>query len=143
MAPTAMNIGDGERLQKSRQRLAWSVKGALFVVGMISGGYVGYYVASNDLDISAPWPPAIALAIAAAYLVALIVGSILLHRTIDEVERFRTYQAIAVAGTAYMVVYPLWFLLWKASVAAEPVHWILFLGFWALLIGSAFYYRVR
>ena len=55
-----------------------------------------------------------------------------------------TFMGIGVSAVAAMFFIgrgDVW--LQAASVAAEPVHWILFLGFWALLIGSAFYYRVR
>ena len=135
--------GEGERAQRARSRRHLIVKGTLFAIGAVSGGYLGYSLASNDFDIAAPWPPQIAVTMAIVYVVALVGGSFALDKSMDELERHRTYKAVAVAGTAYMVVYPVWFLLWKASLVVEPVHWLLFVGFWLLLIGSAISYRLR
>ena len=140
---TTHALGPGERLQRSRQRQVRAIKGSLFAVGMISGGCIGYLVASNRFALDAPWPPAIAIVLAALYVAAIAVGSMLLQKRIDEVERMQTYKAVTVAGTAYLVGYPVWFLLWKASLAPEPIHWLLFISFWMLLAGSALFYRAR
>ena len=137
------SIGEGEQLHHARSRRHVTVKGGLFAIGMASGAYLGFMLARSDLDLSAPWPKAIAIGLAAVYLLALAVGSVLLNRTIDEVERARTYKAVTVAGSAYMIVYPVWFLLWKAELAVEPIHWLLFVSFWLLLIGSSIFYRFR
>jgi MFS family permease len=136
-------LGEGERLNRKRERQARAIKATLFGIGMLSGAWIGYFLASNDFALDAPWPPAIAIGLAVLYVAAILIGSMLLHKHIDEVERMRTYKAVTLAGTAYMIAYPVWFLLWKASLVAEPVHWILFIAFWALLIGAAFYYRSR
>ena len=49
----------------------------------------------------------------------------------------------ALAGAGYMLAYPAWFLLWKGGVVAEPIHWVLFVGFWLLLAGGTIFYRFR
>ena len=136
-------VGDGERLQRQAARRTIAIKGTLFVLGLLSGGYLGYWLASNDFNVNAPWPRELALIIAITYVAAVIGGSMLLDKSIDEHERMQAYQAVAVPATAYMLAYPVWFLLWKAQLVIEPVHWMLFVGFWALLIGSAIYYRFR
>jgi len=136
-------LGEGERAELSSRRQLMTVKGALFTVGLFSGAYLGYALASNDYDLNAQWPSGIAIALAAVYLIAMAAGSFLLRNRIDEVERLNTYKAVAFAGSAYMVVYPVWFLLWKAALLPEPVHWLLFAGFWLALIGAALFYRFR
>ena len=135
--------GEGEQLHHARSRRHVTVKGALFAVGLASGAWLGFMLARSGMDLSAPWPKRIAIGLAAIYVLALGVGSLLLNRTIDEVERARTYKAVTVAGSAYMIVYPVWFLLWKAQLAVEPIHWLLFVSFWLLLIGSSIFYRFR
>ena len=135
--------GLGERLQRKQQRRMMTIKGTLFVLGLVTGAYVGFYIATNDFDLSAPWPPAIAATLAILYVVAMFVGSHLMEKSIDEVERYRSYKAVAFAGAVYLVAYPVWFLLWKGGFVVEPIHWLLFLAFWGSLLGGAIYYRFR
>ena len=143
MAKPGAVLGEGERLQQARERQVLTVKGSLFLLGVMSGALIGYFIMSDDFGFDGPWPPAIAIGIAVVYVLAIGIGSELLNNKIDEAERMQTYKAVAFAGTAYMIGYPVWFLLWKAGLLIEPIHWLLFIGFWALLIGSAFHYRVR
>ena len=143
MAKSRAVLGEGERLQRERERQLLTVKGSLFLLGMLSGGLIGYFIVSDDFGFDGPWPPTVAISLAVIYVLAIAIGSVLLKNRIDEVERMQTYKAVTVAGTSYMIVYPVWFLLWKGSMVPEPIHWLLFIGFWALLIGSALYYRIR
>lgn len=136
-------LGEGERREMDRDRFTQIVKGVLFGVGISCGAPIGYLIASNDFDVAAQWPPALAAAIAALYLLALIAGSIALSRSIDEVEKARQYKAVAFAGAVYLVVYPLWFVLWKGGFVIEPIHWALFALFWLSLAGAAAFYRIR
>jgi hypothetical protein len=85
----------------------------------------------------------VAAALAGIYLIAVIGGGILLNTVMDEVERQRGYKAVSFAGTVLMVVYPTWFLLWRGSFVAEPVHWMLFLLFWLSLALATLWYRFR
>jgi hypothetical protein len=143
IASRDLSLGEGERLQRSQMRRHIAVKGSLFVLGLGSGAYLGYTLVRTGFDLDAPWPPLIAVLIAVVYVVGVVGGSLMLEKSIDEVERDRSYKAVAAAGAAYMLVYPVWFLLWKAALVVEPIHWLLFIGFWLLLIGSAIYYRFR
>lgn len=140
---SSLTLGEGERLQRSRTRRHVAVKSALFAVGLATGAYIGFKLASTGFDLSAPWSRSVAVALALLYVVAIAAGSLLLNKSIDELERDRTYKAVAVAGSAYMIVYPVWFMLWKGGLAVEPIHWLLFAGFWLLMIGAAIYYRFR
>jgi hypothetical protein len=143
IASRDLSLGEGERLQRTQMRRHIAVKGTLFTLGLGSGVYLGYTLVRTGLDLNAPWPPTIAILIAVLYVVAVLGGSLILDKSIDEVERHRGYKAVAAAGAAYMLVYPVWFLLWKAALVVEPIHWLLFIGFWLLLIASAVYYRFR
>ena len=133
----------GERAARKTERLRWGVKGALFTLGLGTGAYIGMSIARHGFDVGAPMSREIAIAFAVAYAVALTVGTLLLRNNLDEHEAFRTYRAAAVAGTGLLVVYPLWFLLWKGGLLVEPIHWLLFAGYVLSFLGAALYYRFR
>lgn len=136
-------LGEGERRERAARRVRYGIKGALFVTGLAVGVYVGKMLVGGDFDFAAPWPPAAAVAIAAIYLVAIVAGSLLISRSLDELERSRTYRAAAAAGNVYLVVYPIWFALWKGGFVPEPVHWALFILFWLSLALATLWYRFR
>ena len=135
--------GPGERLQRQQQRRVFAVKGALFAFGGIAGAFIGFNIASNGFDFGGQWPPAVAATLAILYVVALFAGSHFIEKSIDEVERMRTYRAVSFAGVIYLTVYPVWFLLWKGGFTGEPSHWMLFIAFWGSLLAASLYYRLR
>jgi hypothetical protein len=61
----------------------------------------------------------------------------------DEVERQRSYKAGSLAGATLIVVYPVWFLLWKGGFVVEPIHWVLFVLFWLGLAFGMIWYKYR
>ncbi len=143
MARSDHVVGEGERLESaSRKRRFWVLAG-LFVAGVPCGGYLGYQLARHDNDLSAPWNPAIALAITAVFLLAVLVGSLFLAKQLDEVERANQSKAAAFAGSIYVLAYPTWFFLWKGGFVPEPIHWVLFVVFWVALTAASIYYRYR
>lgn len=143
MNHTATRPGAGELLESRKDRQAKIVKGLLFGVGLVSGAAVGFHVATSGFDFSGPWPPVLSAGIAALYLLSMLLGSVALSRLTDEVERSRNYKSAAFAGGVYLIVYPVWFLLWKGGFVGEPVHWLLFILFWVSLAVAAIYYRFR
>jgi hypothetical protein len=141
MAPP--ESGPGEQRERAVRRRRLMIFAALAVVGGFSGFYVGFYEAQAFLDGGTAWSPTLALVLVALFLVAMIGGSILLKDSMDEVERFASYKAVAFAGAVYILVYPLWFLLWKGGFVGEPIHWVLFALFWLSLALSTLWYRFR
>lgn len=137
-------LGEGERREASRRRQRWLIVAALTLVGVVPGFYLGYQDGSAMAQ-SRPlaWPPALAAGLAGLYLLALIGGGLLMNRVMDEVERQRGYKAVSFAGTVLMVVYPTWFLLWRGGFVPEPVHWMLFVLFWASLALATLWHRFR
>lgn len=131
----------GELIASRTDRRRKLIIGLVFAVGLVSGIAVGVHVARNGF--AGPWPQALSIGIAILYLLAMAAGSVALARVTDEVERATCYKAVAFAGAGYFVVYPVWFLLWKAGLLIEPIHWVLFVGFWLLLAGATLYYRSR
>ena len=136
--------GEGERRDSARRRKRWLIVGTLAVVGAIPGFYMGYQDgAAMAQSRPAIWSPTLAAMMAAVYLVAVMGGGILLSRVTDELERQRGYKAVSFAGSALMLVYPTWFLLWRGGFVPEPVHWMLFVLFWLSLALASLFYRFR
>lgn len=135
--------GIGERRERAARLRRNAVIAALFAAGLVTGFYVGYQDGHAKLGIGGSWSPALALGLVAIYLVAVIGGGLLLNGNFDEVERQRSYKAVSFAGAVYIIVYPVWFLLWKGGLAAEPIHWATFGIFWLSLAGASLWYRFR
>jgi hypothetical protein len=136
--------GEGERREASRRRQRWLIVAGLALVGIVPGFYLGYQDGAAIAQ-SRPlaWPPALAAGLAGLYLLAVIGGGMLMNRVMDELERQRGYKAVSAAGTVLMIVYPTWFLLWRGGLVPEPVHWMLFVLFWASLALATLWYRFR
>ena len=137
------HVGDGERREAAMRRRRALTIGALVLVGGFSGFYVGLNEARAFFDGGSFWTPGVSLVLSALFIAAMIGGSILLQSSMDEVERDRSYKAAAAAGASFLLLYPLWFLLWKGGFVPEPIHWMLFLVFWATLALASLWYRFR
>lgn len=137
-------LGEGERREAARRRKRWLIVAALALVGVVPGFYMGYQDGAALAE-SRPlaWSPTVAALMAGLYLIAVVGGGALMSSVMDEVERQRGYKAVSFAGTALMIVYPTWFLLWRGGFVAEPVHWMLFVLFWASLALASLWYRFR
>ena len=134
----------GERLERAQRNR----KSAIFAGLMLVGGVIGFMVGMLDGDAmlsssSEGWPPAVSIGIAVSYLASVIGGGIALSRQIDEVERLGQYQAVAAAALTYVLVYPVWFVLWMGNLVREPMHGVLFGLFWITLFIAFLYYRFR
>lgn len=136
--------GEGERHEAARRRKRWLIVAALAVAGIVPGFYLGYQDGAALAESrTAIWSPTLVAALAGLYLLAVVGGGILLNKVADELDRQRGYKAVSFAGTALMIVYPVWYLLWRGDLVPEPVHWMLFLLFWLSLALASLYYRFR
>jgi hypothetical protein len=136
--------GEGERRDSARRRKRWLIIGSLAVAGFFPGLYLG----SNDGAAltkinSETWSPTLVAVLVGLYLVAIVGGGLLLRGVTDEVERQNGYKAASFAGMALMLVYPIWFLLWRGGFVPEPIHWVLFVIFWLSLALASLWYRFR
>ena len=113
------------------------------MVGAISGGIIGAREADRLFDLSHPWPPLLCLAIAAIFLIAVTIGSIVLTRQMDEVERIAKLKATQAGAMVYLVGYPTWFLLWKGGFLPEPMHVAMFAIVMAALLLASLFFRFR
>ncbi len=139
---TAMT-GNFEQAHDRVARRRKVILGSLFVAGLPCGFAAGYFVSSNDFTLSDPWPPLLALSILAVFVVSITIGTLALHKVMDEHQRAQQYKAAAFAGAVVMVGYPAWFLLWKASLVSEPAHWAIFIIYWLSAMCGALYYRFK
>lgn len=136
--------GEGERHEAARRRTRWLIIAGLFVAGLIPGFYLGYQDGAALAESrTAIWPPALVAAMIGLYLLAVVGGGILLNRVADDFDRQVGYKTVSFAGTALMVVYPIWYVLWRGALAPEPIHWVLFLLFWLSLVLAYLFYRFR
>jgi hypothetical protein len=142
MAKPDAEKGEGEARERARLRRRHAIMAALLIPGFMIGVYVGKTDQGAFINGSGGvlWP-ALSIALAILYLAALVGGAFLLSSSIDEHEKYNSYKAVSAAGGFYVVAYPVWFLLWKGGFVVEPVHWILFIGFWLSLAVSSLYYR--
>ena len=138
-----LHKGEGERLTQSRQRRRMMIFAGLFITGVVIGIYGGRALAKDGFDIAAPWTPAASLLFTGLYLAAIVIGSLLLSKNTDEIQRQSYYKMSSLAGSVYMIVYPCWFMLWKGGFVIEPSHWMLFILFWLSLVVGSVVYRLR
>lgn len=133
----------GEMLERARRRRKYWLLGVLVGVGFAAGFLSGFTQADRLFDSTHKWPPALGLGLAIAYLVAAVGGGILYSRHTDEFERAAQYKAVTLGAGAYIVAYPVWLLLWKSGFVAEPMHFVLYLLFIAVVLAASLFYRVR
>ena len=136
--------GEGEAREQARLRKRQAIKAALLVPGFLIGVYVGKTDQGAFINGTGGvlWP-ALSIVLSIVYLAAICGGAFLLNSSVDEHEKYNSYKAVSAAGGLYVVVYPVWFLLWKGGFVAEPIHWVLFVGFWVSLAAATLYYRFR
>jgi hypothetical protein len=137
--------GEGERRESAQRRKRWLIVAGLLGTGIVAGYLTGHQSGGGTTAVLGPpnWPPAVAAALAAVYLLASVVGTFLMNAVLDEVDRQRGHKAMSFAGTALIIVYPTWFFLWRGGLAVEPIHWMLFAFFWLSMALATLWYRYR
>lgn len=135
--------GEGERAERARRNRRIGIVAATFAAGLAAGLASGLHDGARSFAPGAGWPPAMAIAIAVSYLVAVVGGGVLLARHTDEVALHNQYKAVAVGALCYVIVYPIWFALWMGALLPEPIHLALFILFMATTMLASLYYRFR
>jgi hypothetical protein len=125
-------LSGAEEAERQKRRKWWTMLGVSGLAGAGTG--LGFVVAAKgDGFMSGPIPAWLAIAFAALYVATMIVGTIAMKRMTDEVEIHNNLWGMAIGGSAVLLVYPPWWMLWRGEVAPEPGHEALFL----LLFASA------
>ena len=139
----ASELSPGERLERSRRRRKLLIIGGVVAISFAAGFGVGF-TEGDELFVSGDrWPPAVAATLAVLYLGLVFVVGLALRNDIDEVERLAKYKAAAAGLCAFVLVYPVWFLLWKGGFVAEPSHLALYVLVIVSALGASIYYRFR
>jgi drug/metabolite transporter (DMT)-like permease len=134
---------DYERIERNRRRRKLAIVLAMGAVGGIGGGIVGAREDGHLFDLAHPWPPLLCLALAALFLLAVGIGTLLMRRQIDEVERMTKLRATHVGAMLLLVGYPVWFLLWKGGFLPEPQHVAIYAAFLIVSLLASLYYKFR
>jgi hypothetical protein len=120
-------IGIGEAAERASKQRRWIIIGALFACGLAVGFFSAFLEEGDKSGVlSGTLPPVFALAAAAVTLIAMIGGSLLYHRRMDELERRENLICAAWGGNAILLAYPVWFILWKGRWVPEPDHLALY-----------------
>jgi hypothetical protein len=145
MRSMAMSVdsGVGEARERARSRRWRNILLGAGAMGLIPGFLLGYSLNDSILDPSTTWPGWIAIMLAVTYLIAVTVGSWLLYRQVDELQRQVYGKAAMVAASAVIILYPVWWILWMGALAPEPIHWVIFLTLYVIYAGGSLYYRYR
>jgi hypothetical protein len=114
-----------------------------FAFGGAAGVYIGMYGVEELIAAGIPWSRALVISLSGAYLIALLGGSYLLEREIDETEKQIARKAGEFANATFITLYPVWFLLWKGGLVPEPMHVYIFIAFLVSMTLSSLFHRFR
>jgi hypothetical protein len=140
MMGEVMSKGEGELMEHGRRRKYWRVIGFILIAGMILGAVTGYVGAHNDVPIEEAFtalPESAVIALVAFGVAAFTWGCWAFTKAIDEVELADNLWGSTASYYAYAVLFPSWWVLGRAEVAAPPNHWVIF--FLSLTAGMAVY----
>lgn len=122
-----MPTGAGEQAERAKRMRFVVTLALLALVGGVTGFFIGYTEEGPGGIMRATITPALAIGLTVVFLATVAVGTWIVTRTIDEHELNLNLWAAAFGGSVFIVVYPVWFLLWKGRLVAEPDHLVLFL----------------
>ena len=125
-------LSGAEEAERRKRRKWWTMLGVSGLAGFGTG--LGFVLAEKgDGFLSGRIPAPLAIGFAALYVVVILAGTVAMKRMTDELELHNNLYGVAMGGSAVLLVYPPWWLLWRGEVVPEPGHEILFL----LLFASA------
>ncbi len=133
----------GEQRLKARSRRWWQILLGAGAAGLIPGFLLGYKVNDGLFDPATVWPAWIAILLAGSFLIAVSLASWLLYRQVDEHQRQNYGKAAVLAAGLFIILYPVWFILWMGALAPEPIHWVMFLFVYLTYGAGCLYYRYR
>ena len=138
------NIGPGEAADRARSRRTT----INFTILALLGGVVGFTAAlveQSDAPISAggTMPGWFAILAAAVMVVAVLAGSVLYHRNMDELQRLDNYWAATMGANVFLLGYPVWLILWKGGLVPAPDAMILYLAVFVTMMIAYFWRKWR
>ena len=64
-------------------------------------------------------------------------------RHIDEIEQATQLWSVAAAGTVVILLYPIWYLLWRGQMIAEPNGHVMFAALCVVMIAAYMWKKFR
>jgi hypothetical protein len=130
-----LDPADGVGFQETAgyARLLQAMKGQVVAGDLVSGQ-------ASGSPWSGPIPAWVALALAAPLVTILPWLSWLWKRSIDEHERISAFVAAEVAAFAYVIVLPVWWLLWRGGLLGAPDQIAIYVGF-IMIYTAIWFYR--
>jgi hypothetical protein len=138
---TQNDLGPGEAADRARSRRTL----IMFAVLGLVGGAVGFTAAlieprEASLTSGGSVPAWFAILAALLLVGAVTAGSIVYHRTMDELQRLDNYWAATVGANVLLMAYPVWLILWKGGLVPAPDAMTLYL---AVLVSTGLAYAWR
>lgn len=147
MTEAAMVEGDrnlGTRREAAARNARLTIYGALGLAGGLVGYLFGFYETGDGPGIAQGNIPAwLAIILAIVTALALVGGSYLAWRRMDEVEWQHNRVAAAVGAAVVMTGYPIWYLLWKGQLVSGPSHEAVFITLYLVTTAAYFYRKFR
>jgi hypothetical protein len=136
-------LGPGERMERARNQRRALVLCAL----MAAGGACGLALAIAEpkgggllQGAIAPW---VAVALAAAWLIAVVGGSLWYKTHADEIDLAAQMWGQAAGGAAIVLLYPVWYLLARAALVPAPDANVVFLALYVVMTGAYLWKKFR
>lgn len=125
------------RAQNRRERLSWAFTAIFCAIGAVTGIVFAlsddFGTASTSVFASTPLSPLVAIVMAGIWGVIIPATAWFWHnRAIDELEAAAYRDGGYYAGYAFLVVAPLWWILWRGGFLPAPDGVALYFGFAAL-----------
>ena len=122
--------GEGERVEARRRKIFWTSLGIIAAGGAIVGFFTGIRAASKNVGFGESWsglPEGLVIALMAVSLMAFLYGTWRFFKAIDEVELVDNLWASTAAYYVYGVLFPIWWVLGKSGIVAEPNDWAIYI----------------
>ncbi|HEX8553711.1 MAG TPA: hypothetical protein VF695_03300 [Sphingomonas sp.] len=136
--------GPGEAAARAQRKRMWITIGALAAAGLP----IGFFAALLEEDykggiMTGTLPAWFAILAAATFVIAVVAGTIVLYRRVDELERRDNMMAGAVGANVMCIAYPVWFVVWKGGLVQAPDALYLFLATLGSTLISYLYLKLK
>jgi hypothetical protein len=136
-------LGPGEKMERDRSNRRAFVLCVLMAAGGATALIVTIAGPKGAGVFEGVLPAWAALAAAAAWLVAVVGGSFWYKRHADEIDLAAQIWGQAVGGAAIIILYPVWYLLWRARLVAEPDANVVFVALYLVMAGGYLWKKLR
>jgi hypothetical protein len=134
--------GIGEKAQRDRERRLRWIMLALGAAGFFTGLFASGMEREGGGFMDGI-PPAFAIGFAVVWMLAIGYGGWRYHKVTDELDRANNRFAAVYAFNAYLIGYPVWFMLWKGGLVPEPSHQTIFVTLYIVMVTLYLWKKIR